>query len=231
MLSVRNLRVYRGDMEIIKGINIEFEDSTIHVILGINGSGKSTLAGGIMGIYPSTGKIELDGRRIDHMGITERAKLGITLCFQEPARFEGIIIKDYLLISSKEKSLNSLFFTLNLVGLPIEILKKRMDDTLSGGERKRIELASVLLMKPRVAILDEPDSGIDMLSYGKIEEAVYTLKKNGATVILITHNKELVNLGDMAHVLSNGKIIKSGDPKLVKRFFENMNRGDENECS
>ncbi len=231
MLSLRELRVYRGDAEIIRGISAKFQDGKVHVILGVNGSGKSTLAGGIMGIYPATGNIFLDGERIDGLSITDRANRGITLAFQEPAKFEGIRVKDYLLASSRDKTLSELYDTIKLVGLPNEILSKKMDDSLSGGERKRIELASVLLMHPKIAILDEPDSGIDMVSYGRIIDATRILRDNGASVILITHNKEILELGDVAHVLCNGKLVMSGTPNEIREFFEKkFSGGDYSGC-
>ncbi len=226
MLKIRNLRVYRGDAEIVRGVSVDFAHG-VHIILGTNGSGKSTLAGGIMGIYPTTGKIIVEGMRVDKKSITERAKMGMTLAFQEPTRFEGIRVKDYLLASSLEKSLDEVYEMIRLIGLPEEILMKKMDDTLSGGERKRIELVSVLLMHPKIAILDEPDSGIDMLSYGKIINAVKILREQGACVLLITHNRNLLTLGDYAHIMTEGKIVKSGEPEEMSKFFTtNFSEGE-----
>ncbi len=224
MLALRNLWVYRGDIPIVRNVNSDFDMGEVHVILGKNGSGKSTLAGGIMGIYPSTGNVIFQGEDISNLSISQRAKMGITLAFQSPAEFEGIRVKDYLLVSSRSGDMDDVLRAIKIVGLRDNILDKGMDNTLSGGERKRVELASVLLMEPQVAILDEPDSGIDMLSYGNIRDAIETLKNGGASVILITHNEELLSLGDRAHLMVEGQIVRAGDPEDIKAHFESLHR-------
>ncbi|NPA74472.1 MAG: ATP-binding cassette domain-containing protein [Euryarchaeota archaeon] len=229
MLSLRDLSVYRGDLQIIRHITADFEQNRVHVILGVNGSGKSTLAGGIMGIYPTTGSVKLNGEEISRLPVFERARRGLTLAFQDPARFEGLRVKDYLLVSSKEKKLSDVLDAIRIVGLSESILSKKMDDSLSGGERKRVELASVLLMKPKVVILDEPDSGIDMVSYHRIRAGIEALRKE-ACVLLITHNKELVFMGDYAYLLHDGRIIRQGMPGEIKEYFEqNFTEGVNND--
>ncbi len=219
MLSLRDFTVIRGGSKIVRDVNLDFEEGKIHIILGSNGSGKSTLAQGIMGIFPTDGHIFMDGEDISSLKVDERARRGITLAFQEPARFEGITVKDYLLISSREKKLGEVEDALRMVGLPRTMLFQEMDDSLSGGERKRIELASVLLMKPRFAILDEPDSGIDIISFKRIASAIKEMRNRGTGVILITHAEEMISLGDVASILCNGRVVVTGKPADVRRLF------------
>ncbi len=219
MLSLRNFSVIRGGKRIVQDVNLDFEEGAIHVILGANGSGKSTLAQGIMGIFSTGGSIVLGGEEISSLKIHERAQRGITLAFQEPARFEGITVKDYLLISSWEKKLGEVEEALKMVGLPRTMLSQDMDESLSGGERKRIELASVLLMKPRFAILDEPDSGIDIISFKRIAGAIRKMRDHGAGVILITHAEEMIALGDRASIMCNGRVVITGEPGEVRKLF------------
>ena len=219
MLSLRNFSVIRGEKEIVKNVNVDFKEGRIHVLLGANGSGKSTLAQGIMGIFKTEGEIMLDGKNIENMRVDERARIGITIAFQEPARFEGIKVRDYLLLSSRDKSIGEVEEIMKVVGLPKPILFQELDESLSGGERKRIELASVMLMKPKFAILDEIDSGIDMISFKRIGEAIGIMKKRGTGVILITHNEEMINLGDEASIICRGEMIKTGEPIEIRNMF------------
>ncbi|MCD6370985.1 MAG: ABC transporter ATP-binding protein [Thermoplasmata archaeon] len=220
MLEIRDLTVMRDGKPIVKNINLTVGKREVHIILGINGSGKTTLAHAIMGIYPSQGKIIFEGEDITNLPIWERARRGITLAFQEPARFEGLTVKEYLMLSSPEKNMSVLKEAVKTVGLPYNILFQEIGDNLSGGERKRIELASVLLMKPKLAILDEPDSGIDILSFSLISDVILKMKEMGSSVILITHSEEMINIGDKATIICGGKIVKSGDSKEIKKLFK-----------
>ncbi len=226
MLELIELSVFRGGKKIINNINLSFNRSEIHVLLGANGSGKSTLAQGIMGIYPTEGRVILDGDEIDGMRIYERAQLGLSIAFQEPARFEGIKVRDYLLLSSRDKRMGEVEDVIKDVGLPKTILFQEIDDTLSGGERKRIELASVMLMKPKFAILDEIDSGIDMISFRRIGDAILKMKKSGTGIILITHNEDMINIGDVASIICRGKVIKTGVPEEIRNMFTNNSGGE-----
>ncbi len=220
MLELKDLTVYRNGAKIVKNVNLKFTEGRIHVLLGANGSGKSTLAQGIMGIFSTEGEIILNGENVEMLSVSERAKAGITLAFQEPARFEGIRVKDYLLMSSKEKRLSEIENVMRLVGLPKPLLFQEMDDSLSGGERKRIELAAVLLMNPEFAILDEIDSGIDMVSFKRIGNAIITMKNSGTGVILITHNEDMINLGDEASIICRGEIVKTGSAEEIRNAFK-----------
>jgi Fe-S cluster assembly ATP-binding protein len=173
---------------------------------------------GCEGYWPASGEIRFDSVIINSLKIYERARLGITMAWQEPVRFEGISVMDYLSIKNGETDPAPF---LNLVGLAPELYLTRMvDRCLSGGERKRIELASVLALKPRLAILDEPDSGIDMLSIQDVINVINAFKKSGTAVLLITHREEISVITDRASQVCNGKIICSGDPEKVAEHYK-----------
>jgi len=223
LLKVENLSLIRGERRILKGINLSISRGEIHALLGINGVGKSSLAYCLMGLSgyePDEGKIYFEETDITNISLVRRAKLGITLSWQEPTRFEGLTVRDYLFLSSKDKR-NSLDEILSRVALKSRLyLKREMNQDLSGGERKRIELASVYAMQPKLAILDEPDSGIDMLSLQRIMDFILSLKERGASVLLVTHREEVIEVADAASLMCEGEIVKSGDPKLVRDYFK-----------
>lgn len=210
-----------GKMPILSGLSLAIEHGEVHALLGTNGTGKSTLAYLIMGCEgyrPVSGEIRFDSAIINDLKIYERARFGITMAWQEPVRFEGISVMDYLSIKNREMDPAPF---LNLVGLAPELYLTRMvDRCLSGGERKRIELASVLALKPRLAILDEPDSGIDMLSIQDVINVINAFKKGGSAVLLITHREEISVITDRASQVCNGKIICSGDPEKVAEHYK-----------
>ena len=220
MLTLKNFSVIREEKRIVKNVNLNVDEGEIHIILGANGSGKSTLAQGIMGIFKTEGEIILENRNISSLPIHERARLGITLAFQEPARFQGLTVRDYLLLSSKSKKIGEVEEVMKRIGLPRTILFQEMNESLSGGERKRIELASVLLMKPKIAILDEPDSGIDMLSFKKISRVIGEMNDDGTTVILITHNEDMIEIGNRASLMCRGRIVKTGKKEEIRDLFK-----------
>ncbi|MDZ7822533.1 MAG: ATP-binding cassette domain-containing protein [Candidatus Marinimicrobia bacterium] len=142
---------------------------------------------------------------------------------EEPARFEGLEVGEYLELSrNKEGKGPSVTECLREVGLePEAYLKRQLDETLSGGERKRIELAAVLAMQPVLAILDEPDSGIDALSIDFIKNVIRSLVKKGSTILLITHHEAVAEMADRTSVLCSGKLLKTGRPEEISRFFRN----------
>ena len=179
---------------------------------------------GLSGFSPTSGKIVFQGEDITALSISGRAKRGITLAWQEPARFEGLTVKEYMELGQRGSPGGGLppAECLDMVGLPPErYLQRTVDATLSGGERKRVELASVLSMGPRLSILDEPDSGIDALSLKLILDAVRILAKNGASVLLITHQNEIAASADRASSLCGGTILRTGEPAAIGRFFRN----------
>ena len=173
---------------------------------------------GCEGYRPDSGEIIFNDKVVNDLKIHERAQIGITMAWQEPVRFEGISVRDYL--SLKQKGTDSSRY-LEMVGLSPELYLNRMvDKCLSGGERKRIELASVLELRPKLAILDEPDSGIDMLSTQDIINVINLFKQNGSSVLLITHREEIALIADRASQICRGKIVCSGSPRDVADYYK-----------
>ncbi len=227
MLQLDKVELELNGRKILHNVNLTIREAEIHSILGVNGTGKSTLASVIMGLtgYGSiAGKVLFRGEDITNLTVFERARRGITLAWQEPARFEGLTIGEYLEIGERSSG-NGLLSPkecLTKVGLePERYLARAVDVTLSGGERRRVELASVLAMKPRLAILDEPDSGIDALSIDSIVDVIRTLAKGGTAVLLITHHEEVAAIADRSSSLCGGTILKTADPQTIARFFRN----------
>lgn len=221
MLELKDITYVVKGKTILSGLSFSIASGEVHALLGTNGTGKSTLAYLVMGCEgyrPTSGEIVFDGKVINALKIHERAHLGITMAWQEPVRFEGISIKDYLTLKSKD---NDPSRHIEMVGLHPELYLHRMvDKSLSGGERKRIELASILALNPRLAILDEPDSGIDMLSTQDIVNVINAFKKNGSSVLLITHREEIVLIADRASQICNGRIVCSGSPEKVAEYYK-----------
>jgi len=208
-------------VRILDGLSLSIEAGEIHALLGANGTGKSTLAALVMGCdgYRQTrGDLLFEGRSLSGLRIHERARLGITMAWQEPVRFEGIGVADYLALRNKDDDPSR---ALELVGLSPVLYRSRMvDRSLSGGERKRIELASLFTLKPKLAILDEPDSGIDMLSTADIINVIAAFKRSGSAVLLITHREEIALIADRASQLCGGRIICSGTPAKVAEHYK-----------
>lgn len=221
LLELQNVTYQAGDKRILDGLSLSIQSSEVHALLGTNATGKSTVAYLIMGCEgyrPSSGDLVFEGRVINDLKIHERAQLGITMAWQEPVRFEGISVKDYITLKSGDRDPSHY---LEMIGLSPELYLNRMvDKCLSGGERKRIELASVLALHPRLAVLDEPDSGIDMLSTQDIIHVINRFKENGAAVLLITHREEIALIADRASQICRGGIICSGSPRDVAEYYK-----------
>lgn len=221
ILEIESLAYKAGDKSILEGLSLTVDPAEVHAVLGTNGTGKSTLAYliiGCEGYRPSSGRIVFDGKVINDLKIHERASLGMTMAWQEPVRFEGISVRDYLALKNRGTTPSQY---LEMVGLSPELYLGRMvDKCLSGGERKRIELASVLALHPKLAILDEPDSGIDMLSTQDIVNVISEFKENGSSVLLITHREEIVLIADKASQICNGRIVCSGNPEKVAEYYK-----------
>lgn len=223
ILEVKNITLELDGDKILDDLSIDFWEGHVHAVVGPNGAGKTTLANTIMGLNgyrDFSGDILFEGKSIKDLEIDERARLGITLGWQEPARFEGLPLRDYITASGGRIDSRSVKDLLSRVGLsPASYMERAVDQTLSGGERKKIELASILAMKPSVAILDEPDSGIDVESLEKIFEAVKILKEEGTTVLLITHSQAVLRQAEHAFLLCCGRLHKKGTTAEINKYF------------
>lgn len=224
ILQLKNINLTLGDKQILNNLSVEFWEGHIHAIVGPNGAGKSTLAYTIMGLSgyrKHDGDIIFKDQSISNLKIDERAKLGITLAWQEPARFEGLTVRDFLLSSSRDKNIELAKDCLDKVGLnPNNYLYRAVDKTLSGGERKRIEIASILSMKPALVLMDEPDSGIDVAALDHIFKALEILKNNNSTVIMITHSPTVLSHAEHAFLLCCGKIADKGSKDKISQYFK-----------
>ncbi|HPC85735.1 MAG TPA: ATP-binding cassette domain-containing protein [Smithellaceae bacterium] len=203
-----------GPRNIIDGVDFTFDDGKFYVITGPNGSGKTTLAKLIMGINPiSQGAIIFDGQDISAWTITERAKAGIAYSFQQPARFKGITFRDLLTIATGIEDEHKLLEILGRVGIcPLSFLDKEVDARLSGGEIKKIELATTIAANPKLAIYDEPDTGIDLWTIGPMVSLLKReLAENRTTTVVVSHNKAFLEAADVVLILNSGKIAYSGD--------------------
>lgn len=223
ILSINKLTLEKGGKNLLDNISLEIEAGKIYALVGPNGAGKSTLAYAIMGLdgyREISGDILFDEKSIGKASVSQRAKLGITLAWQEPARFQGLRVEDFLMATAGKKG-EGVIEALAKVGLSAEkYLSRAVDKTLSGGERKRIELASIICMKPRLVILDEPDSGVDIEALKHVFEVMDYLKDIGTTVIVITHNMQVLRKADQAFLLCEGKLIDQSKGEDVAEYFK-----------
>lgn len=224
LLEVKDLSLSINGKTILKNIDMDVWEGYVHAIVGPNGAGKSTLASAIMGLegYRNfKGTIYFKGQDISQLTIDERARMGITFGWQEPARYEGLLIKDFLKASAKDKKKDFIYEQLNRVGLnPQDYAHRAVDKTLSGGERKKVELASILAMDPDLVLLDEPDSGIDVETLEKMFEVIKEQKKKKRTIILITHSLAVLKQADHAFMFCNGEILLKAEAKKVIPYFK-----------
>jgi Fe-S cluster assembly ATP-binding protein len=224
MLVVENLRLKLNGKSIIDDLSLEVKPGEIHGILGENGTGKTTIAYLVMGVNnykPTAGRMLFGGQDIAELSVSQRAKMGISLAWQEPARIEGLTVRDYLSLSGRNQGMEHIERYLRMVGLePGQYLDRDIDATLSGGERKRIELASVLAMRPKLAILDEPDSGIDIVSLPLIFNGIAEMNKQGSSVLLITHSEKMAEIAHRVSILCGGRIIRTGKPLETNEWFK-----------
>ena len=221
---------------ILQNINLTIDKGEIVVVTGHNGSGKSTLMKVIMGIKPITsGKIYFDGVDITNMSITERAKLGLAYAFQTPVRFKGIKVKDLLTSAQKTNSnIMEVCNYLSKVGLCArEYIDRDLDDSLSGGELKRIEIASTLARGAKLNIFDEPEAGIDLWSFDGLISAFEENKRlHNSTNVIISHQEKILNIADKILVMDSAKVDMFGQkdevlPKLqTKAMCSKLAKGD-----
>ena len=201
-----------GPLEIVENVSLTLDEKKIYVMTGPNGGGKSSLAKAIMGIYPVTsGKILLDGEDITDLSITERARLGIGYAFQSPTRFKGITVGDFLqLASGGEKgtsSCDSCSLLINVGLCAQDYIDRELNASLSGGELKRVEIASILARDLKVALFDEPEAGIDLWSFQKLTETFRELNQRlNTTIIIISHQERILRLADEVIMVANGSV-------------------------
>jgi Fe-S cluster assembly ATP-binding protein len=224
LLKVEHLSLSRNGKQILRDVNLAIYPGQVHALLGLNGSGKSSLAYALMGCAgyaPDEGRIWFDGQDITPLPIHQRARLGLTLAWQEPARFEGLPVGKYVSLGMQEFDRNRALAALEAVDLsPRAYAVRTVNDTLSGGERKRVELAAVYAMRPRLAILDEPDSGIDALSLADVRLLIRRMAQAGSAVLLITHRDEMTDAADMASIMCLGNVIFSGDAAKAQEYYK-----------
>lgn len=225
LLEVRGLALRLGGETILRDIDLTVHAGEIHALVGANGAGKSSLAYAVMGCdgyRPDVGRMEFDGRDLSGMPMYERARLGITLSWQEPARFEGLSVRDYLAVGIRNGQPAEY---LARVGLdPERYLHRPVDRSLSGGERKRVELAAVAAMRPRLAILDEPAAGIDLLSLAEVVGVIEAMNRCGAAILLITHQESVAARAHRASQISGGRIVCRGEARRVIENYKSMER-------
>ena len=233
-LKIENLHVCIDDKEILKGIDLTINTGEIHALMGPNGNGKSTLLSAIMGnpkYQVTEGSIYLDGQNVLEMSVDERSKAGIFLGMQYPQEIPGVVTSDFLraaLNAHQEKPVSLFKF---IKELDKNIADLKMDDNLahrylnegfSGGERKKNEILQMSILNPKLAILDETDSGLDVDAVRIVSEGVQRFHNEDNAVLIITHHNQILQKlkPDYVHVLINGKIVKTGDASLVREIEE-----------
>ncbi|MCQ2457081.1 MAG: ATP-binding cassette domain-containing protein [Clostridia bacterium] len=225
MISLKNVTFRAADEKtgqeknILDGLSLDIESGKYIVVTGPNGGGKTSLAKVIMGIYtPTSGSVLLDGRDITDLSVTEHAKLGIGFGFQNPPRFKGMTVRDLLSVAAGRKlSRAELCEYMTMVGLcAADYLTREVDSSLSGGEMKRIEIASVLATNAPVMIFDEPEAGIDLWSFHRLTETFRKYhEKSDSTLIIISHQERIISQADEVVLVAAGKLSGRGTPQEI----------------
>ena len=233
MLEIRDLHASIGDAEILKGVNLQVKAGELHAIMGPNGSGKSTLAyvlAGKLGYKITSGQVTFNGQDLLVMLPENRARAGLFLSFQHPMEIAGVRLDQFLRAgynsirkSGGQEELDVLKFDrylkkkMELIDVDYALTRRYVNQGFSGGERKRNEVLQMAVLEPKLAILDEPDSGLDIDAVRLVAEGINHLKRPDNATILITHYQRILNyvIPDMVHVLINGRIIQSGGKELA----------------
>lgn len=223
MLEIKDICFTRDHKKILDHISLTLDEEKFYVITGPNGSGKSTLAKIIMGITkPDSGTILLNNQDITTLSVDERAKLGLGFAFQQPVRFKGLTVYDLLTISvGKKIEKKEACALLSKVGLCAkEYVDREINSSLSGGELKRIEIATVIARNPKVAIFDEPEAGIDLWSFQNLTEVFKDLEKTSKGITLvISHQERILKIADEIILLEQGKIKKIGSKEEMLQMI------------
>ena len=220
MLQLQDIAWSAPDGErILKGVSLTVPDDTLMVITGPNGGGKTTLAKVIAGLEkPESGRILLDGEDITDLNVTERAKRGVSYAFQQPVRFKGLVVRQLLELAAGEKlSEAKLCDVLSQVGLCArEYIDREVNATLSGGEIKRIEIATVLLRHLRLSIFDEPEAGIDLWSFNNLITVFQSLRSTlHGSMVIISHQERILQIADEIAVISGGELTHQGKAEEI----------------
>ena len=227
-IEINGLEVSVNQKKVLNGVDLLIQRGKIHVLMGPNGSGKSTLANVIMGnpkYTVTSGSIKFDREDLLKLKVNERAKKGIFLAFQEPVEISGVntmnfLVTAYTNLKGKDPELRKeIIKEMDELNLPDSFLKRSLNEGFSGGEKKRFELLQVMLLKPKIAILDEIDSGMDIDSVRMLGEITKNLSKD-IGFLMITHNDHILDYvkPDRVSVMKDGKIIKSGDYQLIEQI-------------
>ncbi|MET0730024.1 MAG: Fe-S cluster assembly ATPase SufC [Solirubrobacterales bacterium] len=232
-LEIRNLHVSAEDKEILKGLDLNVTRGEVHALMGPNGSGKSTLANAIMGhpaLEVSDGEIFFEGEEITEADPEERSRSGLFMAFQYPVAIPGVTVAKYLRMAINahreargEPQISLKDFrreteaAMELVDIPREFSSRYVNDGFSGGEKKRLEILQLAMLRPKVAVLDETDSGLDIDALRVVAKGVNTFAGPDMGVLIITHYQRILHLvePDFVHVMFDGRIVKEGGPELV----------------
>lgn len=235
LLEIKGLHVEADGKEILKGVDLVLKKGEVHALMGPNGSGKSTLANAVMG-NPGykivSGEILFDGKDVASLKVNERAKLGIFLSFQHPNEVSGVKISSFLRVALNEvkeekmsvmsvmKFRRFLKEKLELLGLSEDFASRNLNEGFSGGEKKKSEMLQMVVLNPKLAILDETDSGLDIDSLKAVSKGINKMMDNEKAVLLITHYKRILEYvkPDRVSVMIDGRIVKEGDGSLVDRL-------------
>ena len=235
LLSIKNLCAFAGEKEILKGLNLIINSGEVHVIMGPNGAGKSTLANSIFNSpsYKKTfGTIEFEGEDITNKTPDQIARLGIFMSFQNPVSIDGISVFNFIK-TAKSKILGKNVSYLELkeeidkyaleLEMKDELSKRDLNVGFSGGEKKKTEILQMLCLNPKLAILDETDSGLDVDAIKTVSRGIEMFKNENNAVLIITHSSKILEhlKVDKVHILLNGKIVKSGDSSLIGEIEQN----------
>ncbi|EBF5195616.1 Fe-S cluster assembly ATPase SufC [Listeria monocytogenes] len=233
-LKIQDLHVEIEGKEILKGVNLEISTGEIHAIMGPNGTGKSTLSSAIMG-HPkyevTQGTITLDGEDVLEMEVDERARAGLFLAMQYPSEISGVTNAEFIraAINSRREEgdeipvmqfIRKLDAKMDILDMDEEMAERYLNEGFSGGEKKRNEILQLLMIEPKLAILDEIDSGLDIDALKVVSKGVNEMRGEGFGCLIITHYQRLLNYitPDFIHVMMQGKVVKEGGPELAKRL-------------